>query len=145
MGKKKFNQKEQKSLEAIREMVNSTPIQPIYKGTFRYEFHILGDIGDIKSVFGRFIEADDDERNWSDEFKKEYKEILKQKLLTVTEETYKKVEEEIEAMVMEEVEKIKAVKKDIERDLETIREKAGELKQLCDFIENVEKLFDRKA
>ena len=66
-------------------------------------------------------------------------------MLTAIEENHKKVKEKIEAMVMEEVEKIKAVKKDIERDLETIREKTGELKQLCDFIENVEKLFDRKA
>lgn len=145
MKKKKFNQKELKSPEAIREMVNSTPIQPIYKGTFCHEFHLLGDVNDVKSVFGRFIEADDDKRNWSDEFKKEYEETLKQKVLTAIEENHKKVKEKIEAMVIEEVEKIKAVKKDIERDLETIREKTGELKQLCDFIENVEKLFDKKA
>lgn len=77
--------------------------------------------------------------------KKEYEETLKQKLLTVTEEIHKEAREKIEAMVMEEVEKIKAVKKDIERDLETIGEKTGELKHLCDFIESVEKLFDRKA
>lgn len=145
MKKKKFNQKELKSLEAIREMVNSAPIQPIYKGTFRQEFHLLGDVGDIKSVFGLFIEADDDKKNWSDKFKKEYEETLKQKLLTVTEEMHKEIRDRTDAMVMEEVEKIKAVKKDIERDLETIREKTGELKQLCDFIENVEKLFDKKA
>ena len=122
MKKKKFNQKEQKSLEAIREMVNSTPIQPICKGTFRQEFHLLGDIGDVESAFERFIEAGDDERNWSDEFKKEHKEILKQKLLTVTEKMWKEIDERIEAM-----EKIKAVKKDIERDLETIREKNGKI------------------
>lgn len=125
--------------------VNSTPIQPIYKGTIRHEFHLLGDVNDVKSVFGRFIETDDDKINWSDEFKKEYEDTLKQKVLTAIEENRKKVKEKIEAMVMEEVEKIKAVKKDIERDLETIREKTGELKQLCDFIEKVEKLFDRKA
>lgn len=138
MENENFNRKAQKALE---ELLNSSPAQPICRETFRPEFNILGDVGEVKTVNCHLGLVDKDEKHWSDEQKKEREELLKQRLLPQIEKIHKEYTEEINAIIMEEIEKIKTAKKNIEQDLEAIRKKTGELEQLCAFID---KLFDQK-